>query len=281
MAAREKAEAQAKSGGKSLAGSSTASVKRRTPSLAPKRQPFSAKLCSNVAPVAQALSQTRTDCPKTRDLRRRAQSASPDESEQPTHPRRHPIAVSPDREELSCPAPHSSPESPASSATTSRSNSSSNNWRVHGLARRSSHDTAGVNFISADLLDPASLRSAVCHAQALPHLHHHLAPPTHRSRKYPRQQRHGAQPTRSRLARLSSVQHVALVTGLKHYLGPFEAYGKGELPATPFREEQPRLNIENFYYAQEDEVFAAADRHHSDGASIAPTPSSVTRSVTP
>jgi len=57
-----------------------------------------------------------------------------------------------------------------------------------------------------------------------------------------------------------TVQHVALVTGLKHYLGPFEAYGKGTLPATPFREEQPRLNIENFYYAQEDELFAAAAR---------------------
>jgi nucleoside-diphosphate-sugar epimerase len=57
-----------------------------------------------------------------------------------------------------------------------------------------------------------------------------------------------------------SVQHVALVTGLKHYLGPFEAYGKGSLPDTPFREQQPRLAIENFYYAQEDEVFAAAER---------------------
>ena len=57
-----------------------------------------------------------------------------------------------------------------------------------------------------------------------------------------------------------SVRHVALVTGLKHYLGPFEAYGKGSLPETPFREEQARLAIENFYYAQEDEVFAAAER---------------------
>jgi nucleoside-diphosphate-sugar epimerase len=57
-----------------------------------------------------------------------------------------------------------------------------------------------------------------------------------------------------------SVKHVALVTGLKHYLGPFETYGKGTLPATPFREEQPRLDLENFYYAQEDEVFAAAER---------------------
>jgi nucleoside-diphosphate-sugar epimerase len=57
-----------------------------------------------------------------------------------------------------------------------------------------------------------------------------------------------------------SVRHVALVTGLKHYLGPFEAYGKGRLPQTPFREDQGRLDIENFYYAQEDAVFAAAAR---------------------
>jgi hypothetical protein len=34
-----------------------------------------------------------------------------------------------------------------------------------------------------------------------------------------------------------SVRHVALETGLKHYLGPFEAYGKGTLPSTPFRED--------------------------------------------
>lgn len=57
-----------------------------------------------------------------------------------------------------------------------------------------------------------------------------------------------------------SVEHVAWVTGLKHYLGPFEAYGKGSLPQTPFREEQGRLNVENFYYAQEDELFAAAEK---------------------
>jgi nucleoside-diphosphate-sugar epimerase len=55
-------------------------------------------------------------------------------------------------------------------------------------------------------------------------------------------------------------RHVVLVTGLKHYLGPFEAYGQGVLPQTPFREEQGRLDVENFYYAQEDEVFAAAAR---------------------
>jgi nucleoside-diphosphate-sugar epimerase len=62
------------------------------------------------------------------------------------------------------------------------------------------------------------------------------------------------------VSKTKTVQHVALVTGLKHYLGPFESYGKGRLPVTPFREEQERLSLENFYYAQEDEVFAAAAR---------------------
>ena len=58
----------------------------------------------------------------------------------------------------------------------------------------------------------------------------------------------------------SPVKHVALMTGLKHYLGPFEAYAAGEMPDTPFHEEEPRLPAPNFYYDQEDELWAAAAR---------------------
>jgi nucleoside-diphosphate-sugar epimerase len=56
-----------------------------------------------------------------------------------------------------------------------------------------------------------------------------------------------------------SVRHIALVTGLKHYLGPFEAYAAVQ-PDTPFSEDQPRLPYQNFYYVQEDILFAAAER---------------------
>lgn len=55
------------------------------------------------------------------------------------------------------------------------------------------------------------------------------------------------------------IEHVALTTGTKHYLGPFESYAKTQ-PETPFREEQERLPGENFYYVQEDEIFGAAAR---------------------
>jgi nucleoside-diphosphate-sugar epimerase len=54
-----------------------------------------------------------------------------------------------------------------------------------------------------------------------------------------------------------TVRHVALVTGLKHYLGPFEAYARAQ-PDTPFSEDQPRLPYENFYYVQEDILFDVA-----------------------
>jgi nucleoside-diphosphate-sugar epimerase len=137
----------------------------------------------------------------------------------------------------------------------------SNGWEVNGLARRPSADTAGINFISADLLDSASLRSALAPLEpSHVFITTWLRQPTEADNI-----RVNSAMVRNLLDAVSpaeSVRHVALVTGLKHYLGPFEAYGKGALPATPFREEQPRLDIENFYYAQEDEVFAAATRHH-------------------
>src|SRR5258706_7715701 len=132
-------------------------------------------------------------------------------------------------------------------------------WQVHGLARRPPSDIDGVLPVAADLLEPVSLRNAL----------QGLRPTDVFISAWLRQKTEAENIKINRamvrnvldaLSRSGSVNHVALVTGLKHYLGPFEAYGKGTLPATPFREEQPRLDIENFYYAQEDEVFAAARR---------------------
>jgi nucleoside-diphosphate-sugar epimerase len=130
-------------------------------------------------------------------------------------------------------------------------------WQVLGLARNPATEISGVQPIAVDLLDPAGLNQALAHEK-----------PTHifltswlRQPTEAENIRVNSAMVRNLLAALrpaQSVEHVALVTGLKHYLGPFEAYGKGTLPATPFREEQPRLPLENFYYAQEDELFAAA-----------------------
>ncbi|MBR1122895.1 SDR family oxidoreductase [Bradyrhizobium lablabi] len=132
-------------------------------------------------------------------------------------------------------------------------------WPVYGLARRPPGDIDGVRPIAVNLLEPDALRSILRDLR-----------PTHvfitawlRQKTEAENIRINGAMIRNILDALSpagSVRHVALVTGLKHYLGPFEAYGKGKLPPTPFREDQPRLDVENFYYAQEDELLAAARR---------------------
>jgi nucleoside-diphosphate-sugar epimerase len=131
-------------------------------------------------------------------------------------------------------------------------------WTVHGLARRPVNQ-AGVVPVAADLQDPDGT------AQALAGINPDAVFITTWLRQDSEAEniRVNSAMVRNLLDGLpapTGPRHVALVTGLKHYLGPFEAYGKGALPQTPFREEQGRLDVENFYYAQEDEVFAAAER---------------------
>jgi nucleoside-diphosphate-sugar epimerase len=132
-------------------------------------------------------------------------------------------------------------------------------WDVHGLARKPPTGIAGITPVSADLMDPAALRAALA---ALRPTHVFITTWMRQPTEAENIKVNGAMVRNllDAVAPAKSVEHVALVTGLKHYLGPFEAYGKGRLPATPFRESQPRLNVENFYYTQEDAVFAAAAR---------------------
>jgi nucleoside-diphosphate-sugar epimerase len=136
----------------------------------------------------------------------------------------------------------------------------SQGWTTYGLARNPNVGIQHLIPVAADLLNMDSLLTALAGVT-----------PTHvfitswmRNETEAENIRVNSLMVRNLLTALSpkkSVKHVALVTGLKHYLGPFEAYAKaGTLPVTPVREEHPRLPIENFYYAQEDEVYAAAER---------------------
>lgn len=136
----------------------------------------------------------------------------------------------------------------------------SNGWTVYGLARRPGNEIPGVRPVTADLLDSASLEAGL--AEVAPT--HAFITTWMRNATEAENIRVNAAMVRNllnALAEKTMLRHVALVTGLKHYLGPFEAYAKsGTLPDTPLRETQPRLPVENFYYAQEDELYAAAER---------------------
>jgi nucleoside-diphosphate-sugar epimerase len=133
-------------------------------------------------------------------------------------------------------------------------------WTTFGLSRSGSVELPGVTNIRADLLDPAALATALADVR----------PSFVAITAWMRQDteaeniRVNSATVRNLLAALEpahSVEHVALMTGLKHYLGPFEAYGKAVMAETPFHESEPRLDYPNFYYAQEDELFASAARN--------------------
>lgn len=133
-------------------------------------------------------------------------------------------------------------------------------WTTYGLSRNPNTEIPGLKTISADLLNMDDLAAKL--ADVAPTLVFFTS--WMRNDTEAENIRVNSAMVRNLLNSLSakkSLQHVALVTGLKHYLGPFEDYAKaGTLPETPVREEHPRLDLENFYYAQEDEVYAAAER---------------------
>ncbi len=132
-------------------------------------------------------------------------------------------------------------------------------WTVYGLSRREQGLPEGVIHVKADLLDAAETKSAL--AGIRPEVVFMTAW-VKKDTEAENIEVNGAT-IRNLLAGLEpdgGVRHVALQTGLKHYLGPFDDYATAVMAETPFHEDEPRLATPNFYYTQEDELFAAAEK---------------------
>ena len=133
----------------------------------------------------------------------------------------------------------------------------STGWVVHGVSRTGGGMPDGVRSITTDILDADATHAALAGLRAS-----HVFYCTWSRR--PTEAENCLVNTRmfrnviDALKDDLALRHVALVTGLKHYLGPFEAYAQTPME-TPFREEQPRLPNQNFYYDQEDALFEAAE----------------------
>ena len=133
-------------------------------------------------------------------------------------------------------------------------------FETFGVSRSGGSPVPGVQPITADLLDAEALTAAL--ADVRPNLVFITA--------WMRQPNEAQNiEVNSAIVRNSiqaataggSLEHVALLTGLKHYLGPFDNYATGVMADTPFSEDEARLDSPNFYYAQEDELFAGAEQH--------------------
>jgi nucleoside-diphosphate-sugar epimerase len=133
-------------------------------------------------------------------------------------------------------------------------------WTVYGLSRGRTPVASGCIPIAADLTQPEALRAAIGDLK----VKNVFFTAWSRQANEKENIRVNGAIVRNVLDAVGpslAGGHAALVTGLKHYLGPFEAYATGAVPDTPFREAQGRQPVDNFYYAQEDELFAAAARH--------------------
>jgi nucleoside-diphosphate-sugar epimerase len=135
----------------------------------------------------------------------------------------------------------------------------SDDWKVTGLSRGRGTPTAGVHMRTADLTSRDEVASALNDVDVDAVF---FAAWARQATEKENIRVNGAMVSNVLNVMGPSLQngHAALVTGLKHYLGPFEAYGTGAVPKTPFREEQGRQPVENFYYEQEDRLFEAASR---------------------
>lgn len=129
-------------------------------------------------------------------------------------------------------------------------------WTVYGLSRRAS-EQSGVIPVTADLLDRDATQKALAD---LPITHVFYCTWIKRDSEKENVKANGAM-MQNLLDTLQDrkIQHVSLVTGTKQYLGSFESYGSGKVE-TPFRESASRVPGDNFYYALEDTMFAAAER---------------------
>lgn len=134
-----------------------------------------------------------------------------------------------------------------------------NDWDVYGLSRSAHELPHRVHPILADLQDPQSLAVALDDVRPT-HVFYNAWARQETEAENIRVNQAMARNLFDAVASAGTVKHAALMTGLKHYMGPFEAFGTGEMRETPFREESERLETPNFYYALEDELFAAAER---------------------
>src|SRR5580658_4860040 len=133
-------------------------------------------------------------------------------------------------------------------------------WTVLGVSRHAHDDLAGIRRAAVDLMDANATGAAVAG----------LGKPSHVffvtwARQPNEVQNCEVNGTMFRnavqaAAATGTVRHVALVTGLKHYMGSFENYAAQELD-TPFTEELPRVPGPNFYYTQEDILFELAAKN--------------------
>ncbi|KAJ4701655.1 3-oxo-Delta(4,5)-steroid 5-beta-reductase-like [Melia azedarach] len=137
-------------------------------------------------------------------------------------------------------------------------------WKVYGVARRPRLEWNAdhpVEYIQCDVSNPGETQAKLSQLSDVTHIFYVTW--ASRSTEAENCEVNGAMfrnVLHAVIPNAPNLRHICLQTGGKHYVGPFELFGKIQIHDTPFTEDLPRLNVPNFYYTQEDILFEEVER---------------------
>ncbi|OMO64432.1 hypothetical protein CCACVL1_21767 [Corchorus capsularis] len=132
-------------------------------------------------------------------------------------------------------------------------------WKVYGVARRprpSWNADHPIEYIQCDVSDPNDTEAKLSLLTDITHIFY--VSWSNRSSEAENCEINGSMfrnVLRAVIPNAPNLRHICLQTGGKHYVGPFESFGKIQPHEPPFSEDLPRLDTPNFYYTQEDILF--------------------------
>ncbi|GAU36511.1 hypothetical protein TSUD_316370 [Trifolium subterraneum] len=141
-------------------------------------------------------------------------------------------------------------------------------WKVYGVARRprpSWNADHPVEYIQCDITDPTDSVTKLSVLTDVTHIFYvcWASRPTEAENC----QINGTMLRNvltSVIPNAPNLRHVSIQTGGKHYVGPFESFGKIKYHEPPYTEDMPRLDYPNFYYTLEDVLFEETGKKESE-----------------
>ncbi|KAM1507242.1 hypothetical protein PS1_016883 [Malus domestica] len=137
-------------------------------------------------------------------------------------------------------------------------------WKVYGVARRPRPNWSAdhpIEYVQCDVSDPEDAKTKLSPLTDVTHIFYVTW--ANRSTEVENCDVNGnmlRNVLESVIPNAPNLRHICLQTGGKHYLGPFESFGKIQPHDPPFTEDLPRLDTPNFYYTQEDLLFAEVEK---------------------
>ncbi|XP_057788167.1 (S)-8-oxocitronellyl enol synthase ISY1 [Salvia miltiorrhiza] len=132
-------------------------------------------------------------------------------------------------------------------------------WKVHGVARRprpSWNEDHPINYISCDVSDPDDVKEKLSPLTDVTNIFYVTW--TNKSTEEENCEANGKMLKNVLnvvIPNCPDLKHICLLTGRKHYLGPFQSLWKIQTHDPPLTEDLPRLDCPNFYYTLEDILF--------------------------